>query len=284
MDILYYSNYCKHSKLLVSYLAKNNLLNKLNCLCIDNRVRNKMTNQTMLILENGKQVPIPPNVYSVPSLLLVNDHFRVLIGKDILTYFKPKIESQTNQATGFNGEPIGMPISGAGLGGSVVTEKFTFYNMSNEELSASGSGGMRQMHNYTPANQETFTITTPDDTYKSQKLKDDELSNALEQISQQRNVDMNQAKPPLEYMNANTANYSVPAPQAPPPPFIPQNMQQVNPFLTGGPNVQNQNAMAQNYQIQPGVVQQPPGSQMPSWLTSTSTREPPMQNSYAGAQ
>lgn len=279
MDILYYSNYCKHSKLLISYLAKNNVLNKLNCLCVDNRVRNKMTNQTLIVLENGKQIPLPPNVYSVPSLLLVNEKYRVLIGNEIVAYFKPKVETANNVATGFNGEPVGMALSDTG---NIVSEKFTFYNMSNEELSASGSGGMRQMHNYTPATLETYSITTPDDTYKSQKLKDDELTNALEQMSQQRNIDMNQLKPPLEFANNASANYSVPAPQAPPPPFIPNS--QINPFTNGAtPNIQGQNVMMQQYHMQPNAIQNTQ-AQMPSWLNSTSTREPPMQNSYANAQ
>ena len=50
MDILYYSNYCKHSKKLISTLTKNNMNDKISFICIDKRLKYQQTNQTFLLL------------------------------------------------------------------------------------------------------------------------------------------------------------------------------------------------------------------------------------------
>ena len=71
MDNLYYSNYCKHSKKVLDFLSKSGLTEKLNCICIDKRKRNPSTNQTFVVLDDGKQVLLPPNLQSVPALLLI---------------------------------------------------------------------------------------------------------------------------------------------------------------------------------------------------------------------
>ena len=39
LDILYYSNYCKHSQRIVQFLSKGGLLDKVNAFCIDKRRR-----------------------------------------------------------------------------------------------------------------------------------------------------------------------------------------------------------------------------------------------------
>ena len=82
MDILYYSNYCPHSQKLLQYITKKNLIEKLNCICVDKRVRDNNNNQMYIVLENGKRVILPPNVSSVPSLLQVKKNYSVLQGID----------------------------------------------------------------------------------------------------------------------------------------------------------------------------------------------------------
>ena len=39
-------------------------------------------------------------------------------------------------------------------GSNIVSEQFTYYNMTPEELSAKGKGGQRQMYNYVSASQD----------------------------------------------------------------------------------------------------------------------------------
>ena len=78
-DILYYSNYCKHSQNIIQYFAKNNLTEKISFICIDKRIIDQKTGYTNIILENGKKVLLPPNIHHVPSLLLTKQNNKVII-------------------------------------------------------------------------------------------------------------------------------------------------------------------------------------------------------------
>jgi len=187
MDILYYSNYCKHSQLLIQYLSKSDLRNKLSFICIDKRSRDQKNNQLYIILENGSKVIMPPNVHSVPALLLVKQNYHVIYGDEIKKYFEPRLEEQTNVAQRNNGEPMAFSI-GNSNGTNIVSEQFTFYSMTPEELSSKGKGGGRQMHNYVSAASETLFIQTPPDTYRPDKLSN---SVTIDTIQSQRSEEMN---------------------------------------------------------------------------------------------
>lgn len=204
MDVLYYSNYCKFSRELLSYLTKNNLANKINCICIDNRVRDKNTGQIVVKLENGRVAPLPPNIVRVPSLLLVSKGFSVIFGNAVYQYFEPTRETQQNIATGFNGEPVAY----SGKTADISSEKFTFYNMSKDELSATGEGGMRQMHNYVPVNAPAANIPTESDNYKSSRIK----SFDLEALEKERNAEIMQIPAPDPFSSVGGGGgYSVPS-------------------------------------------------------------------------
>ena len=192
MDILYYSNYCVHSKKILQYLAKESLTNKLNCICIDRRTRDAKTGQIYVILENGKQLTMPPNVHSVPAMLLVKENFRVILGEEIIQYLQPKVKQNNTIATQNQGEPMGYMLNQSNNGMSIVSEQFTYYNMSPEELSAKGKGAGRQMYNYVSANDETYTIPTPPDNYRPDKLSGDVT---LDSLQNQRNEEINKFFP-----------------------------------------------------------------------------------------
>lgn len=104
MDILYYSNYCTHSQKVLQTLVKGNLSDKLSFICIDKRQVDKQTNQTYILLENGGKVVLPPNIHSVPALLLIKDNYRIIHGDDIIKFFHNDIKQRANVATNFNGE------------------------------------------------------------------------------------------------------------------------------------------------------------------------------------
>ena len=91
MDILYYSNYCKNSKKVLQSLAKTNVKEKISFICIDNRRVDPKTNQTMIMLENGKMVIMPPNLVYVPSLLLVKDKYKLLLGDQIIEHLDQQL-------------------------------------------------------------------------------------------------------------------------------------------------------------------------------------------------
>lgn len=189
MDILYYSNHCKHSQKILQFLVKGNMTDKLNFICIDKRVRDAQNNQTYILLENGKRVSLPPNVHSVPALLQIKKNYAVILGEDIIKYFEPVVSQQKQVATKQNGEPMGFSLFASNNGMNIVSEQFTFYNMSPDELSAKGKGGMRQMHNYVPATHESFNIPTPPDSYRPDKIASNITVDVLEQ---HRNEDIRQ--------------------------------------------------------------------------------------------
>jgi hypothetical protein len=193
MDILYYSNYCKHSQKLVQTLAKANLTDKISFICIDKRSHDKKTNQTYILLENGSKVIMPPNIHSVPAMLLINQKYRVLLGDEIIQHLHPKLKENNDRATKFHGEPMGYAIQFAGSGGSnIMSEQYTSYNMSPEELSAKGKGGSRPLYNYVSAADDIQLIETPSDTYRPDKLSN---SVTIDTLQQQRMDEIGQIIP-----------------------------------------------------------------------------------------
>ena len=103
MDILYYSNNCKHCQKLLSHLAKNGQLEKYNFVCIDRRSIDQHTKQVSIILDRGVKTTLPPNVSRVPSLLLVNKNYTALVGDDIYAYLNSQIKPDPNNAAVENG-------------------------------------------------------------------------------------------------------------------------------------------------------------------------------------
>jgi hypothetical protein len=190
MDILYYSNMCKYSQQIIQYFVKNNLVDKLHFLCVDKRRTDQVTGQLYLQLENGSEIMLPPNVHSVPSLLLIKENYTVLYGKEIMDRFKSNIENDTESATRGNGEPLGFVLSN---NSSVNSEKFTYFQASVEDLSTKGYGGLRALNNYVSVDDSTsqYTIHTPPETYKSNKI-DNNMN--LEKVEQKRNSEISQNK------------------------------------------------------------------------------------------
>jgi hypothetical protein len=209
MDILYYSTNCTHCQKLLQYLAKNGLSTKMNFLTVDRRTVDQASGQTYLLLDRGTKVLLPPNVDSVPSLVLVSQNYRVVTGNDIYGYLTPKLQNMNDAATKNNGEPMGYQM---GLG-DVVSEKFTDYGMSPEELSTKGRGGSRQMHNYVSPKNDMFSIPTPSDDYKADKIGEIDM----ESLQQKRNAEIANATKNMPIIEINHQNYRVPAPRGPPP-------------------------------------------------------------------
>lgn len=195
MDILYYSNYCKFSKKLISLLARNKTIKEsISFICIDNRVIDEKTNQVFIVLENGNKIIKPPNLHSVPALLLIKEKYNILYGDEIIDKLRPILITQSEEAVHFNGEPLSYQFTN---NNSVISEKYTYYNLSNEELSAKGVGGRRNLQNYVSANKDLITINTPDDTYKPDKVGDI----TIDKLMEKRNNELENKKmpPQLEY-------------------------------------------------------------------------------------
>lgn len=178
--ILYYSKYCNNSKSIIEQLSKSSIKDDIHFVCIDKR--KKIGNKVYIIL-NTKEVLLPETIRKVPSLLLLYNGYRVIEGKEIMSYFKPKINAQVGIATGNNMEPICYSL---GQMGAIMSDNYSFLDQTNDEMSAKGDGGLRQMHNYCTLD-DNIMIETPPEDYIPDKIKE----NDLEKLQRQRNLDIN---------------------------------------------------------------------------------------------
>jgi len=151
-SILYYSKYCEICKNYLQILSKFQNQNNIHFICIDRRI--KENNNTYIVLENGQKIILPQNVIKVPALLLLNQNYKILYGEEILEYLKPKQIEEIRQSTNNNMEPLcySFSVSNGALGCNIISDNFSYLDQGEEELKATGDGGMRQIHNYVTIN------------------------------------------------------------------------------------------------------------------------------------
>ena len=196
-SILYYSNFCEHSKKLLQTISKADISKDIHFICIDKRTKDA-NNKIYIILENGQKIIMPENVSRVPALLLLNQGYQVLYGESILQHLKPRQEEMVKKATQNNLEPLAFAFGGSG---SVASDQYSFLDMDSDSLSAKGNGGVRQMHNYVDLNYSD-NISTPEDEqdYKSAGKISGDLT--VEKLLQQREHDLKKItgnKPPASF-------------------------------------------------------------------------------------
>lgn len=191
MDILYYSNHCKHCKKILQVLSKTQVKEKVSFICIDNRHLDQQTNQTFILLNNGKKVIMPPNLVSVPALLKVKENYKMILGDEIIEYLHPDIISSQSEELKQNGEPNSYSFND--IKDNIMSESFTFYDLTPDELSAKGSGGRRQMYNYVSVSDSNTPIYTPPDNYNPDKISGDVTIDVLQK---QRTEDLGQSAKP----------------------------------------------------------------------------------------
>ena len=102
--------------------------------------------------------------------------------KDIENYFSPQEKTINKVATESNGEPLAFSMSEMG---SAYSDNYSYLDMTADELSAKGNGGLRMMHSYTTlaGNQ---SIATPPEDYVPNKIGSVDLS----KLQQKRNADI----------------------------------------------------------------------------------------------
>jgi hypothetical protein len=195
MDILYYSNFCPNSQKVVQYISRAGLIDRINAICIDKRTIDPTTGQIHVQMENGKKIMLPPNIHSVPALLVVKKNYNAIFGGEIIKYFEPAVMSKMKEANMLNGEPVGTSLTGATGNLNIISEQYTLYDLTPEELSAKGVGGRRPLHNYTSVEQ-SFTIPTPPDTYRPDKI---DQSVTIDNLTHKRDQDIKQGLPSTPY-------------------------------------------------------------------------------------
>ena len=185
-SVLYYSNYCQHCKDLIMKISRTKTRDDIHFVCIDKREKHK-DGSTHIILENGQRLLLPPNIKKVPSILLLHHGNRVLDGIHEITHYMTPGEVQiNNKATNFNGEPSAFSFSEMG---SNMSDNYSYLDMSTEELSAKGNGGLRMMHSYCKISGDQ-TIATPPEDYEPDKVGQVDLG----KLQMQRANDVRQKK------------------------------------------------------------------------------------------
>ena len=75
-SVLYYSKYCENCKKLLYQLGKSNIQKNIHFLSIDKRINRG--GKIYIILDNGNEIFMPPNIVSVPTLLLLNKGLKLV--------------------------------------------------------------------------------------------------------------------------------------------------------------------------------------------------------------
>ena len=173
---LYYSKFCTHCKELLLQLSRTQIKKDIHFICIDQRETNK-DGSVHIILSNGQRLLLPPNITTVPAILLLHHGNRAITGiSAILQYLKPSEQQVNDKATSFNGEPLAFSVSEMG---NNLSDTYSYLDMSAEELSAKGNGGLRIMHNYMLLDQNQ-TIATPPDDYVPDKMGTIDMNKIME--------------------------------------------------------------------------------------------------------
>ena len=182
--ILFYSNYCNHSKKLISVLAKSQIKDKFKYVCIDDRFKDDK-GATFIRLQSGKSMALPPNITKVPSLLMMNKAGQVLEGDDIYNYIDTLQRKSSNGSERAGNAMDNLDCYSMNDFGCVVSDTFSFLDQNSDELSAKGNGGTRQMHNYASIDYVS-DIDTPVDDYTPDKVR----PNSLDELQMQRARDV----------------------------------------------------------------------------------------------
>ena len=163
-SVLYYSKYCENCKKLLYQLGKSNIQKNIHFLSIDKRINRG--NKIYIILDNGNEIYMPPNIVSVPTLLLLNRGNKILVGDDVINFFKPQISQEKIQATKNNMEPLAFSMFEMGTS---MSDTYSYLDQTPGEMEAKGEGGLRQMHSFVKLNHNDKIETPPED-YEPDKV------------------------------------------------------------------------------------------------------------------
>jgi hypothetical protein len=173
---------CEKCKNLLQEIKHKHLGSDIHYICIDRRIT-KGT-QTFVILENQQELLLPPIVSKVPALLLLNDNYKVLFGQEIKDRLQPKQQTYKEVVNPTNDEPSAFSLNSMG---DIVSDTFSFLDQDADELSAKGSGGLRQIHQYSTLTQYD-KIDTPEENYESNTIGNQGID--MDKIQRERNTEL----------------------------------------------------------------------------------------------
>jgi len=131
----------------------------------------KQTGHYVILLENGKQLPLPPNVHRVPTLIVRNSYVAIE-GNNIIERYQPIAQQQESAVLEpHGGEPEGFDLM------SVRADQYTFTD-----------GRPENRVLYVDANHSVKPIQAAPDTYRSNKLSPEITIEMLEKQREETNL------------------------------------------------------------------------------------------------
>lgn len=176
-NMLFYSNHCRHCVKLMNELTRRDALDLVIPVCVDQRRMDPKTGQEVVVFASGKTMMLPPNINSVPALLLPGNRYEVILGNDIYRTLNLPDPSNPSGAVGGSGGTGGGGVFGEVNRGE--PQAFDFGSMSSSVAPANGS--------FVSANYEFKPMGALPETYKSNKIRDDG-SSVVNQLMEQRRM------------------------------------------------------------------------------------------------
>jgi hypothetical protein len=129
----------------------------------------------------------------VPSLLCVKKNYTLVTGDDILDYLASIYGGRGGGGGSGSGggggilpsvaqqqqEPSAYSLTNATSNSNILSESYTSYSLSAEELSSKGQSANRPLHNYVAVDRQ-ISIFTPAEDYKPDKLSADVTMESLQ--------------------------------------------------------------------------------------------------------
>jgi len=167
--VLFYSNRCEHCRAVLAQLSKLKVSEDTSFVCIDSR--KTVSGKSVAILGNGKQVPLPPNLTSVPALLMLEKNNALIVGDAVKAHLEREYSTTVSAAN----DPAAFSFSEM----SGLSDGYAYLDLSPEEMLAQGGGGARIMHSFA-ALSGVQSITTPQPTEDANpKLKSVNMEDIL---------------------------------------------------------------------------------------------------------
>jgi hypothetical protein len=182
--VLYYSKYCNNCKKIIHKVGKDKIKNDIHFLCIDKR--KDIDKKTYIVLSDGKELLMPPEITQVPALLLLNRGNRIVYGSEILELFEPILQSNNKKDTNNNGEPLAFSYYEMG---TMLSDNYSYLDQNSDELSTKGGGGLRQMHSFSTCDYKD-EIETPPENLSPDKVKSTNVSKLLSKMQEERSKKM----------------------------------------------------------------------------------------------
>ena len=175
-SVLYYSKLCDNCNEVLRLLSSHVKKPDIHFVCIDKR--KVLNGETHIILnDNVTTIRLPSTIQMVPSLLLLNDKHKVLVGNKILEYIDPNIifrDNPTKQDAAID-DPECFNTMDKWC--DVSSDTYSFWDQSSDDLLAEGNGGMRQ-NKYFCGLDDVGRIYTPEDTYEPDKVAESDITRA----------------------------------------------------------------------------------------------------------